>query len=200
MHDCRGRYKKMTKVTLKGNRISHQVIVEPTQSMFDLLRKDLRLIGWKQASDRKGKMWCIRRQCERQRNLILLDQNDQTGCAWSHHRWIDDNLIQSMATITLEALMTAYTFLPLERCMVWADFFVMIETTWMPPGSSIVISELTEPCLIAFALPPRTLRAQHGHPSHQCTNARVGQMLSSPAASRVHRHSRIGGLAIQILG
>ena len=43
--------------------------------------------------------------------------------------------VQSVAIITFDALMTAYTAFPFESIRLLADFLVIIETISTPPGS-----------------------------------------------------------------
>src|SRR4030042_4298367 len=72
---------------------------------------------------------------------------------------IDGQIDQSMATITFEALITAYTSFPLPRPRFSADSLVMIEISWSPPASSMTISALIAPRVTFTTLPFKTFLA-----------------------------------------
>ena len=67
--------------------------------------------------------------------------------------------LQSMAIITFEDLMTAWTSLPTSRPSDSAECRVMIETTSAPPGHSRITSVFTAPGVIALTVPLSVLRA-----------------------------------------
>ena len=66
---------------------------------------------------------------------------------------------QSTATITDDALMTAYALSPSFNPRDWADVEVIEDVTLTPGATSSVNSVLTGPVTIEITLPCKTLRA-----------------------------------------